>query len=61
MSLLKFYLIRDLPYILDDCFLYSFLLIFFLLIDDFHNGRRRAELVTILHGNEATKASQTQT
>ena len=29
------------------------------LIDDFHNGRRRAELVTILHGNEATKSSQT--
>ena len=28
-------------------------------IDDFHNGRRRVELVTILHGNEATKASQT--
>ena len=29
------------------------------LIDAFHNGRRRAELVTILHGNEATKSSQT--
>ena len=28
-------------------------------IDDFHNGRRRVELVTIFHGNEATKASQT--
>ena len=29
MSLLKFYLIRNLPYILDNCFFYSVLLIFF--------------------------------
>lgn len=31
------------------------------ILHDFHDGRWRAELVTILHGSEATNASQTLT